>query len=125
MLVILKRLCLLNPADRRSRQTGKLPISLGGDWILDFMSAGTPTGERVLIRIDPKKPILKTLSDLGMRDKMQEQVKGMLNANNGLAIVSGPPGHGLPTTWRVALESADDLCVISMPLRTRTRPMRK
>lgn len=107
MLMILKRLCLLNPADRRSRQTGKLPISLSGDWILDFMSAGTPTGERVLIRIDPKKPILKTLTDLGMREKMQEQVKGMLDANNGLAIVSGPPGHGLPTTWRVALETAD------------------
>ena len=107
MLVVLKRLCLLNPADRRTKQAGKLPFSLNGDWVLDFMSAGTPTGERVLMRIDPKKPILKTLTDLGMREKMQEQVKGMLNANLGLAIVSAPPGHGLPTTWRVALESAD------------------
>ncbi len=43
MLVVLKRLCLLNPADRRSRQTGKLPFSLNGDWILDFTSIGTPT----------------------------------------------------------------------------------
>ncbi len=60
-----------------------------------------------MMRIDPKKPILKTLTDLGMREKMQEQVKGMLNAEKSLAIVSGPPGHGLPTTWRVALESAD------------------
>ena len=107
MLVILKRLCLLNPADRRSRQNGKLPFSLNGDWILDFTSIGTPTGERIMMRIDPKKPILKTLTDLGMREKMQEQVKGMLNAEKSLAIVSGPPGHGLPTTWRVALESAD------------------
>ena len=107
MLVVLKRLALLNPADRRSRQNGKLPFSLNGDWILDFTSMGTPTGERVMMRIDPKKPILKTLTDLGMRDKMQEQVKGMLNAEKSLAIVSGPPGHGLPTTWRVALESAD------------------
>ncbi len=107
MLVVLKRLCLLNPADRRSKQAGKLPFSLNGDWILDFMSAGTPTGERVMMRIDPKKPILKTLSDLGMRDKMQEQLKGILNAEKGLAIVSGPPGQGLPTTWRVALEAAD------------------
>lgn len=107
MLVVLKRLALLNPADRRSRQNGKLPFSLNGDWILDFTSMGTPTGERVMMRIDPKKPILKTLTDLGMREKMQEQVKGMLNAEKSLAIVSGPPGHGLPTTWRVALESAD------------------
>ena len=107
VLVVLKRLCLCNPADRRSRQTGKLPFSLNGDWIVDFMSQGTPTGERVLMRIEPKKPILKTLSDLGMRDKMQELVKAMLNGNDGLAIISGPPGHGLPTSWRIALEAAD------------------
>lgn len=107
VLMILKRLCLLNPADRRSRQTGKLPISLNGDWIIEFLSQGTPTGERVLLRIEPKKPLLKTLTDLGMRDKMQEQLKEMLNANDALAIISGPPGHGLPTMWRVSLESAD------------------
>lgn len=107
VLVILKRLCLLNPADRRSRQTNKLPVSLNGDWIIEFLSQGTPTGERVLMRIEPKKPMLKTLSDLGMRDKMQEQVRGMLNADEALAIISAPPGHGLPTMWRIGLESAD------------------
>ncbi len=107
VLMVLKRLCMLNPADRRSKQINKLPVSLNGDWIIEFMSMGTPTGERVLMKIEPKKPILKTLGDLGMREKMQEQVKGMLNANDGLAIVSAPPGHGLPTMWRVALEAAD------------------
>lgn len=107
VLMILKRLCGLNPADRRSRQTAKMPISLNGDWIMEFLSQGTQTGERVLMRIEPKKPILKTLSDLGMRDKMQEQLKAMLNGDRGLAIISGPPGQGLPTTWRIALESAD------------------
>lgn len=107
VLMVLKRLCLLNPADRRSRQTGKLPMTLNGDWIMEFLSQGTPTGERVLMRIEPKKPILKTLSDLGMREKMQEQVRGMLNGDRGLAVISGPPGHGLPTTWRVSLEAAD------------------
>jgi type II secretory ATPase GspE/PulE/Tfp pilus assembly ATPase PilB-like protein len=107
VLMVLKRLCGLNPADRRSRQNGKLPMSLNGDWIMEFTSQGTPTGERVLMRIEPKKPMLKTLSDLGMREKMQEQVRGMLNGDKGLAIISGPPGQGLPTTWRVALEAAD------------------
>lgn len=107
VLVILKRLCVLNPADRRSRQTNKLPVSLNGDWIIEFLSQGTPTGERVLMRIEPKKPMLKTLSDLGMRDKMQEQVRGMLNADEALAIISAPPGHGLPTMWRISLEAAD------------------
>lgn len=107
VLMILKRLCLANPTDRRSKQTGKLPFSLKGDWIIDFLSQGTPTGERVMMRIEPKKPILKTLGDLGMRDKMQESVKKMLNDNDGLAIISGAPGQGLPTSWRVSLEAAD------------------
>ncbi|MEZ6135268.1 MAG: ATPase, T2SS/T4P/T4SS family [Pirellulaceae bacterium] len=79
----------------------------GNDWILDFASQGIPTGERVLIKIDPKKPIFNTLSDLGMRDKMQVQLKQLLNSNDSMFIFSAPAGQGLPTTWRVGLESAD------------------
>lgn len=108
VLVIYKRLCNLNPADRRSQQKGILPVKFAGnEWILDIVSQGVPTGERVLIRIEPKKPVLNTLADLGMRDKMQEQLKTLLNASDAMFIFSGPPGHGLPTTWRVGLEAAD------------------
>lgn len=108
VLVILKKLCLLNPTDRRSRQNGKLPVYMkGNDWILDLVSQGIPTGERVLIRIEPKKTLLNTLADLGMREKMQEQMKSLLNSDEAMFIFSGIPGHGLPTTWRVGLESAD------------------
>ncbi len=107
VLEILKRLAGMNFADRRSKQKGKLPLACAGDWIAEILSQGTPNGERVLVRIEPKKPILKTLGDLGMRDKMQEQLKGLLNANDALVVISGAPSHGLPTTWRVALEAAD------------------
>ncbi len=107
VLEIFKRLAGMNFADRRTKQKGKLPIACAGDWILEILSQGTPNGERVLVKIDPKKPILKTLSDLGMRDKMQEQLKGLLNANDAVVVVSGAAGHGLPTMWRVVLEAAD------------------
>lgn len=108
VLVIYKKLCSLNPADRRSQQKGILPVKFAGnEWILEVMSQGVPTGEYVLIRIDPKKSVLNTLADLGMREKMQEQLKTLLNGNDSMFIFSGPPGHGLPTTWRVGLESAD------------------
>ncbi len=107
VVVILKRLCNLNPTDRRSRQTAKLAVGLMGDWIFEFVSQGVPTGERILIRVEPKKAILKTLSDLGMRDKMQEQLKSLLNGDDALVMLSGPAGHGLPTTWRVAMDAAD------------------
>lgn len=108
VLTILKRLCNLNPSDRRSRQVGQLAIKFKAvDWIISFTSQGVPTGERVLMRIDPKKQVLNNLSDLGMREKMQEQLRGLLNSDKSLFIFSGIPGHGLPTLWRVGLESAD------------------
>lgn len=108
MLVVLKRLFMLNPVDRRSLQKGKLPVKYRAvDWIFYFASQGVPNGERVLINIQPKKIVLNTLSDLGMREKMQEKFKELINSKNALFVFSGPAGHGLPTTWRVGLEAAD------------------
>jgi type II secretory ATPase GspE/PulE/Tfp pilus assembly ATPase PilB-like protein len=107
-LVVYKKILGLNPAERRARQDGKFATNFKEiDWIVSFMSTGVPSGERVLFSIDRKKPVLKTLGDLGMRDAMQEQFKGLMNGNGGLVVISGPPTHGLPTTWRLALENAD------------------
>ncbi|MBX3422520.1 MAG: Flp pilus assembly complex ATPase component TadA [Pirellulaceae bacterium] len=108
MLAVLKTLCLLNPSDRRSQQKGKLPVKFQGiDWIFRFASQGVATGERALITIAPKKPVLNTLTDLGMRDGMQERFKQLINSSDALFLFSSPPGQGLPTTWRVGLEAAD------------------
>jgi type II secretory ATPase GspE/PulE/Tfp pilus assembly ATPase PilB-like protein len=107
VMVVIKRMCNLNPTDRRSRQSAKLGVSHMGDWIVEFTSQGVPTGERAVLRIEPKKPALKTLSDLGMREKLQEQLKALLNGDDALFMFSAPPGHGLPTQWRVGLDSAD------------------
>jgi type II secretory ATPase GspE/PulE/Tfp pilus assembly ATPase PilB-like protein len=108
VLVIFKRMCNLNSVDRRTRQVGQLTVKMKGiDWIVTFTSQGIPTGERVLMRIEPKKQTLNTLGDLGMREKMQEQLRSLLNSEKSLFVFSGVPGHGLPTMWRVGLESAD------------------
>ncbi len=106
-LVVIKKIWGMNPNERRSKQEGKCAAAfMKGDWIVTVLSQGTPNGERVLISIDPKKPILKSLSELGMREKMQEKLKELLNGH-GLVLLSAPAGHGVPTTWRVALESSD------------------
>jgi type II secretory ATPase GspE/PulE/Tfp pilus assembly ATPase PilB-like protein len=108
VLVILKKLCSLNSTDRRSRQQGKLPLAMKGiDWIVSFTSQGIATGERVMMRIEPKKQVLNNLGDLGMRDKMQQQLRALLNSDKAMFVFSGVPGHALPTMWRVGLESAD------------------
>ncbi|MCU0709880.1 MAG: Flp pilus assembly complex ATPase component TadA [Pirellula sp.] len=107
-LVVYKKILGLNPAERRARQDGKFATNFKDiDWVVSFTSMGVPSGERVLFSIDRKKPLLKTLGDLGMRDGMQEQFKAMMNGHEGLIIISAPATHGLPTTWRIALENAD------------------
>ncbi|MFN7627961.1 MAG: ATPase, T2SS/T4P/T4SS family, partial [Pirellula sp.] len=107
-LVVYKKLLGLNPAERKARQDAKFATNFKDiDWVISFMSTGVPSGERVLFSIDRKKPIIKTLSDLGMRDAMQESFKGMMNGHGGLIVLSAPATHGLPTTWKVALENAD------------------
>lgn len=108
LLVVWKKVLGLNPAERKARQDGKFATNFRDiDWVISFMSTGVPSGERVLFTIERKKPVLKTLADLGMRDAVHESYKGMLNGNKGLVIISAPATHGLPTTWRISLENAD------------------
>ncbi len=107
-LVVYKKMFGLNPAERRAKQDAKFATNFKEiDWVILFTSAGVQSGERVLFQIDTKKPTIKTLNDLGMREPMQESFRGLLNGHKGIVLISGPPGQGLPTSWRIALESAD------------------
>jgi type II secretory ATPase GspE/PulE/Tfp pilus assembly ATPase PilB-like protein len=107
-LVVYKKVLGLNPTERKVRQDGKFATNFKDiDWVISFMSTGVPSGERVLFTIERKKPLLKTLSELGMREAMQDSFKKLLNGNNGIVLISAPPTHGLPTTWKIALENAD------------------
>lgn len=108
MLGCLKKLANLNPAERRAKQEGKFAAEcLGGKYNVLFTSQGVPTGERVVVKIAPKKFPFATLDDLGMRDKMRDQFKKLINEHQGMIIFSAPPGGGLTTLWKVGLESAD------------------
>lgn len=105
---VLKVLCGLNPQDRTGRQTGKLnlryhDVELG----LTFASQGVAGGERVVIQFVEKKSRFRKLEDLGLRPKLQETLKNLLNSQQGIIVFSAPPGHGLTTTVTCALLSGD------------------
>lgn len=107
-LLVWKKVLGLNPTERKAKQEGKFATNFREiDWIISMMSTGVPNGERVLFTIERKKPVLKTLADLGMREAVEKSFKGMLNGNKGLVIISAPATQGLPTTWRLSLENAD------------------
>ena len=68
---------------------------------------GTQTGERVIVEFEVKGVHLTTLDDLGMRAKMQEQLREILNRPKGFVILSAVPAGGLRTTSKVVLSSLD------------------
>ena len=68
---------------------------------------GTQTGERVIIEFEVKGVHLGTLDELGMRAKMQEQLKEVLNRKKGMMILSALPTGGLRTTTKVVLLGLD------------------
>ncbi len=108
MLYALKQLCLLNPADRRSAQTGKCTLKMGKTkFTLVIQAQGVASGERVLIKLEPVDVPFERLSDLGMRDKMIETLKEQLDAEGTVLIVTAPKAAGLTTTWAVAVAAAD------------------
>jgi len=122
-LVVFKKMFGLNPAERRAKQDAKFATQFKDtDWVISFTSAGVPSGERVLFNIDTKKQTIKTLDDIGMREAMQESFRAMLNGDRGIVLVSGPPGQGLPTTWRISLESADKFVRDFVSLENKADP---
>ena len=123
MLYAIKQLCLMNPADRRSAQTGSINIKLVKDkFDLQIQSQGVQTGERVLAKLQAEKMPFDRMTDLGMRDKMLETFKGALDQEGAMVIITAPKGQGLTTTWTVAMNAADRLIRDFQSLEHEDRP---
>jgi len=109
-LEALKLLCGLNPQDRQGRQAGTFTAIYKDEKYYGKLSTqGTKTGERAVVQFEESKIKLSTLDELGMRPKMQEQVKELLDRDTGMLLVSAPPASGLRTTMDVLLHQTDRL----------------
>ena len=109
-LEALKLLCGLNPQDRQSRQQGTFAAEYGSiDYASTLACQGTKTGERVLMQFVDEKVRFDTLDEIGMRPKMQEQLKKLLDLEKGLLLLSAMPAAGLRSTAVVVLRQTDRL----------------
>jgi type II secretory ATPase GspE/PulE/Tfp pilus assembly ATPase PilB-like protein len=107
---VAKKLANLDVTDRRSKQEGALGASFDSQKFMGTVATqGTATGERVLLTIAGKGQPFKTLEDLGMRDKMRDQLKELLASPHGIFLFSSLPTGGLSTTMAAALKSTDRL----------------
>jgi type II secretory ATPase GspE/PulE/Tfp pilus assembly ATPase PilB-like protein len=111
MLFVLKKLAAMNPTERRAKQQGTLKIEYAGNkYDVTVLSQGTQTGERVIITFVLITKHVRSLEDLGMRDKQREQLKELLGmGSTGIIAFCTLPGEGLTNLWVAALRSTDRL----------------
>jgi type II secretory ATPase GspE/PulE/Tfp pilus assembly ATPase PilB-like protein len=104
----LKLLCGMNPQDRQNRQEGGFALEYESrKYIATMISQGTSTGERAVIQFEEGKIPRRSLDDLGLRTKLQEQLLETLGAKQGFVLLSAPPGGGLRSTTDAVLHACD------------------
>ncbi|MBS0203401.1 MAG: type II/IV secretion system protein [Planctomycetes bacterium] len=105
---IFKVLSAMDITERRKPQDGSFRAEMEGRTI-DFRVAtqGLQGGEKMVIRILDKGASAKTLSDLGMRKQMVDQLNDIVHQPHGMMITCGPTGAGKSTTLYAALQEID------------------
>ena len=122
-LEALKLVCGLKPEDRRGRQAGEFLVEYKkGKYAGTFSSQGTQTGERVVMQFEGERAVFKTPDDLGMRPKMQEQIREILSAKQGYFVISSMPASGLRSTTHVMMHDADRFVREFMALEDEANP---
>lgn len=107
---IFKVLSAMDITERRKPQDGSFRAEMENREI-DFRVAtqGLQGGEKMVIRILDKGATAKTLSDLGMRKQLIEQIQAVAHQPHGMMITCGPTGAGKSTTLYACLQEIDAL----------------
>jgi type II secretory ATPase GspE/PulE/Tfp pilus assembly ATPase PilB-like protein len=105
---IFKVLCDMDITEKRKPQDGSFSADVEGRKV-DFRvaSAGSVIGEKLVMRVLDKSQQIINLTQLGMRDRMREQVRGLVKQPHGMVVVCGPTGAGKSTTLYACLNEID------------------
>jgi type II secretory ATPase GspE/PulE/Tfp pilus assembly ATPase PilB-like protein len=76
---------------------------------IDFRvaTAGSVVGEKMVMRLLDRDKQVKDLAHLGMRNKLRDQIRGIIKQPHGLFLVCGPTGSGKSTTLCACLFQID------------------
>ena len=98
----------LNIAERRLPQDGRVSQSVLGH-ALDLRVSIVPTvhGESAVIRLLDHSASIRQLSGLGLRPEDEDILRRLMEAPNGMVLVTGPTGSGKTTTLYTALGLID------------------
>lgn len=105
---IFKVLSAVDITERRKAQDGSFQAEMEGR-LIDFRLAtqGTNAGEKLSIRILDQSNSVSRLSELGMRNQMQQQILEIVKQPHGMFLSCGPTGAGKSTTLYSALAEID------------------
>jgi type II secretory ATPase GspE/PulE/Tfp pilus assembly ATPase PilB-like protein len=108
VLNIFKVLGDLDITEKRKPQDGSFSAQVE-DRIVDFRlaTAGSVSGEKMVMRILDKSRQVIDLEHLGMREKLREQIYQIVAQPHGMLIVCGPTGAGKSTTLYACLGEID------------------
>lgn len=111
LLATLKQLAGMDYRERRARQTGNFGTEYQKEkQKIRVVSQGVKTGERVAVYVTVKKDLLETVEELGMRARMEQQLKEILGRDDShMLLVSAKPGEGYTSAWRGVLSACDRL----------------
>ncbi len=113
----IKILARLNLAERRLPQDGRLTVSLPNRAI-DLRVSTFPTlhGEKVVLRLLDRDPVLLDPASLGMPDEVLGRFLHASRLPRGMVLVTGPTGSGKTTTLYSALatRNSPDLNIMTI-----------
>jgi len=95
----IKVMAKLDISETRLPQDGRIKLKLGKREI-DFRVSIVPTayGERTALRILDKSNIILGIDNIGMNVNLLTTFKKLINASEGIILVTGPTGSGKTTT---------------------------
>jgi type II secretory ATPase GspE/PulE/Tfp pilus assembly ATPase PilB-like protein len=105
---VFKVLSAMDISEKRKPQDGSFGAKLQARE-LDFRVAtsGSKAGEKLVMRILDSSGGVTKLEELGMRNKLIEQVRSLVTQPHGMFLCCGPTGSGKSTTLYASLREID------------------
>ncbi|NLW87356.1 MAG: type II/IV secretion system protein [Planctomycetes bacterium] len=111
----------LDISERRLPQDGGIHVMMDSRPIdLRVSTLAGRHGEKIVIRIIDNRSVLVNLEKLGFSYEMLKEWRGVLEAPNGIVLVTGPTGSGKSTTLYSVLKElnndAVNICTVEDPV---------
>jgi len=98
----------LDIAEQRRPQDGQFSVRAEGRTVdIRVASVGTPTGERVTLRVLEKERTYIAMENLGFSPETLKAYHNMLKSSYGMILISGPTGSGKTTTLYASIGQLD------------------